>query len=440
VPDSNFTVFSAGEIVSLDKRPWKARGIMISGPPVAPGTVGTVNLLTLPSAERAGGLPFDTLDRALLVDKPRGSYEYAVTSTASQADVKSLREASVVYPTWLTPYIKLYSGGRPIERPTRDREIEALTRKIVSDAGAKNPYDMAKAIESWFRDSGVFTYTLEPKIASGERALDSFLFITHTGYCQDFSTAMAVMLRTLQIPVRQMSGYGLGSYDDKTHRYSVNATDAHSWAEVYFPGYGWIPFEPTPDGQNAPVNRPLTRADVDTAGGAGAQASSRPKDEVSEPAFAEPSAGSTLNPWSQALWVALVLLVLMLLALLAMWQWLVGARDAPRIWRRLLFLADRLRVPRRPGDTPNELGARLASSLPELGSELRALATLHTRSRYRRGGLGPADQVELKRSWGRIRRSYPGLLVRAFRDNWRDRGVRTEAASRSGSRGRPGRR
>jgi transglutaminase-like putative cysteine protease len=438
---TNSAVFSAGEVITVEKHPWSVRGIMVTGPPVLAGTVGTTNLLTIPSAERAGGLPFDTVDLPRLIDSPRGFYDYTVTSAISQADVKSLRAAAVNYPAWLQPYREVYARGRIVATPARDAEVAALAARIVRQAGARNPYDMAKAIESYFRDSNLFTYTLDPKVPTGQKPLDYFLFESRSGYCQDFSTAMAVMLRTLHIPVRQMSGYATGSPEEKTHRIFVNSTDAHSWVEVFFPGYGWIPFEPTPDGQNLPVTRPLTAAELTDTQPGGVQATAKPRPDLAEPLAPGADGGSGwLSPLSQALWVAGGLLLLLLLALLAMWRWLAGANDAPRIWRRLLFLSDRLHVPRRPGDTPNELGARLASTLPELGSELRVIARLHTRSRYRRGGLGAADQVELKRSWSRVRRDYPSVLARAIRANLRNGAVRKEEASRSGSRGQPGRR
>jgi hypothetical protein len=417
----NSTVFSAGEVLSVEKHPWSAIGV---------------------SAAATGA--FAAVDLVRLIDNPHQPYEYMVTTAISRADVKSLREASLNYPAWLEPYRELYARGRVAAGTQRDSEVAALAARIVNEAGAHNPYDMAKAIESYLRDQSLFTYTLEPPTApagAGWTPLDFFLLESHRGYCQDFSTAMAVMLRTLRIPVRQMSGYVVGNYDDKTHRIYVNSLDAHSWVEVFFPGYGWIPFEPTPDGQNTPVIRPLTAADLNDTSSGAAQQSAKPRADIRELLPADAGGPNAwFNPLSQVLLVALGVLLLVVLALLAAWRWLAGAKDSPRIWRRLVFLADRLHLPRRPGDTPNELGARLASSLPQLGSELQVIARLHTRSRYRRGGLGWADQAELKSTWGRLRKSYPGVLARALRDNLRNRTVRKEEAARSGSRGRQGRR
>ena len=74
-----------------------------------------------------------------------------------------------------------------------------------------------------------------------------FLRDSHEGYCQYFAMAMGEMLRSLGIPTRLVNGYGAGFYDDIQHRQVVRDADAHVWVESYFPGYGWIPFEPTND-------------------------------------------------------------------------------------------------------------------------------------------------------------------------------------------------
>ena len=76
--------------------------------------------------------------------------------------------------------------------------------------------------------------------------LDTFLFGNKLGYCQQFSGAMALLLRMGGVPARVASGFAPGSYDRKRKEYVVRDLDAHSWVEAYFPGYGWVPFDPTP--------------------------------------------------------------------------------------------------------------------------------------------------------------------------------------------------
>jgi hypothetical protein len=129
-----------------------------------------------------------------------------------------------------------------------------------------------------------------------------------------------------------------------------------------------------------------------------------------------------------------VILLLGLLALLLGIRWLMAVKDMPRIWRRLQFLADRLKVKRRAGDTPEEFGGKLADSIPELDTEVRRLATLYTRASFRRGGLSTAELAEARRAWSRVRGSYAGLVAKAWRDALREGRVvsaKVDATSRN---------
>ena len=76
--------------------------------------------------------------------------------------------------------------------------------------------------------------------------MGSFLFRSKSGYCEYFAAAMAVMLRTLNVPSRLVNGFQTGTYNRMGKDFVVRARDAHSWVEVYFTGYGWVPFDPTP--------------------------------------------------------------------------------------------------------------------------------------------------------------------------------------------------
>jgi hypothetical protein len=127
-----------------------------------------------------------------------------------------------------------------------DRRIPDLARRM--SAGAKNAYDQSLAIESYLRAN--FTYTLNLTGKPGKDPLAHFLFETRAGHCEYFATAMAVMLRTLGIPSREVNGFLPGEYNDVGGDYIVRASDAHSWVEAYFPGSGWVTFDPTPPSDN----------------------------------------------------------------------------------------------------------------------------------------------------------------------------------------------
>ncbi|WP_404408201.1 DUF4129 domain-containing transglutaminase family protein [Jeotgalibacillus malaysiensis] len=133
----------------------------------------------------------------------------------------------------------------PENLPERIRE---LTLDITE--GEDNWYDKAKAVEGYFSRSG-FIYEQEdvPVPEGDEDYVDQFLFETQRGYCDNYSTSMVVMLRSIDIPARWVKGYTGGevieNLGDGRSIYEVTNNNAHSWVEVFFPEIGWVPFEPT---------------------------------------------------------------------------------------------------------------------------------------------------------------------------------------------------
>jgi transglutaminase-like putative cysteine protease len=120
------------------------------------------------------------------------------------------------------------------------RQTYALARRLR--AGAGTPYEYMRAIERHLQSG--YTYSENPK--PGDIPLAAFLFGDRTGYCQQFSGAMALLLRFGGVPARIAAGFAPGSLDRDRHEYVVRDIDAHSWVEVFFPGIGWITRDPTP--------------------------------------------------------------------------------------------------------------------------------------------------------------------------------------------------
>jgi transglutaminase-like putative cysteine protease len=113
--------------------------------------------------------------------------------------------------------------------------------------GARSPYAAAVALERWFRYGGGFTYDQHPPPPPpGVPALEDFVVRTKRGYCQHFAGAMALMLRYLGIPSRVAVGFTSGQYDSSSGQWVVSDRNAHMWVEVWFRGWGWVPFDPTP--------------------------------------------------------------------------------------------------------------------------------------------------------------------------------------------------
>ena len=177
----------------------------------------------------AGDAVFD-----LDLEHPVGRYE--ATSVIAQSDGSELRTASSEYPPEvLRRYLRV---------PALDPRIPLLAEQV--SASAPENYDKAVAIEAYLKTK--FGYTLQlPRIMPRD-PLANFLFERKQGHCEYFASAMAVMLRTLGIPSRVVNGFRTGEFNDVSAQYVVRASNAHSWVEAYFPGSGWVSFDPTPAG------------------------------------------------------------------------------------------------------------------------------------------------------------------------------------------------
>ncbi len=135
-------------------------------------------------------------------------------------------------------------------------DVPAQVSQIAQawSAGASTPYRKVLAIMNHFTAPGTFHYSLDVKPRSDTNALVDFLTKTKTGFCQQFATAMAILVRELGIPARVAVGFRPGAQSGDT--FTVSTEDAHSWVEVLFPGYGWLSFEPTPGGWHSPLATP----------------------------------------------------------------------------------------------------------------------------------------------------------------------------------------
>lgn len=192
--------------------------------------------------EVTGRLRLISVDQTESLHNPGHGYSplsYEVLSETGIPSPAELRRAPTGYPASIRlVYLRL---------PERlDPRVADLSRQV--SASATNNYDRALAIQDYLRNS--FGYSLDPPAIEPADPIGSFLFKSKTGYCEYFAAAMAVMVRTLEIPSRLVNGFQTGSYNRLGKDFVVRARDAHSWVEVYFPQYGWIPFDPTPADPN----------------------------------------------------------------------------------------------------------------------------------------------------------------------------------------------
>ncbi|MED1470039.1 transglutaminase TgpA family protein [Bacillus salipaludis] len=200
-----------------------------------------------------GGISFNvdtTMERIVAVtsdDQPIVPNLYTIAFDIPKYQAKDLRKTKKFDPKVMDPILYKKYTQLPEELPQR---VTELAMKITSKE--TNWFDKAKAVEKYFSR---MEYTYEQKDVAipglDDDYVDQFLFETKKGYCDNFSTSMAVMMRTLGIPTRWVKGYTGGEFlqyskqDPSKQIYKITNNNAHSWVEVYLPNQGWVPFEPT---------------------------------------------------------------------------------------------------------------------------------------------------------------------------------------------------
>ncbi|PEY75510.1 transglutaminase TgpA family protein [Bacillus cereus] len=191
--------------------------------------------------------PFSEKIYTMNGDSSTTLHSYKVTYEIPEFSIENLKavktnEGQETNPYFMTKYTQL-----PKSLPQR---VKDLAVNLTNDKD--NRYDKVLAIENYFTDNS-FTYESTNVLfpAKSQDYVDQFLFDTKSGYCNNFSTSMIVLLRSVGIPARWVKGYTEGTLDNTLASaegedvYTITNDNAHSWVEVYFPGYGWIPFEPT---------------------------------------------------------------------------------------------------------------------------------------------------------------------------------------------------
>ena len=166
-----------------------------------------------------------------------GGLSYEVTSLVNSPSEQAL-DAAAAPPAVITEHY--------LQVPSDYDSLRALADSVVAEAGAKTQFEKAVALQNWLSD-GIFKYTLKAPTVLDANGLSRFLKVTKSGYCQQFSFAMAVLARLLNIPSRVAYGFTSGTYVGE-NEYQVTTHDAHAWPELYFKGFGWLRFEPTPTG------------------------------------------------------------------------------------------------------------------------------------------------------------------------------------------------
>lgn len=390
---------------------------------------------------------------------------YTVNSLVSTASAHDLRRSSADYPEWVSGP-NLYVG---VWNP----RVLNLALQIVNEAEAIHPYDRAKAIEGWLRENIEYNESISAPPA-GVDTVEWVLFNAREGYCTYYATSMIVMLRHLGIPSRLAAGFSQGTYDSDSNHYLVREREAHTWVEVYFPGYGWIEFEPTsaeapiqregddladeqedplaPDPTASPSPTPSPSPTLTSTPTPDATLTAAPSLEAQEQGLEQPSPSPTPQPpptptpiilptveppISQedppplsllqpiillALVVLLSLLILLIIALLLFWWWewrgFGGLSPVSRAYARLERYIGLLGISVGRTQTTLEKRRDLQQRLPAAREPIRTISDLYTRERYGASGQDPgADKTfteSAEKAWYRTR----GNILRRWLRRW----------------------
>lgn len=353
---------------------------------------------------------YDDVEAVFSRDNASPGTAYRVSGSASSARSADLSGAGQGYPDWVT---QRYLGLPPSVSP---RTTE-LARTIT--ASASDPYESARAIEAYLRSSIVYDESVSAPAADAD-IVDYVLFERQRGYCEYYASAMAVMLRTLGIPSRVVVGFYPGDYDEVQGGYLYVQRNAHAWVEVFFPGYGWVPFEPTssrplieegdvdadPVPTPSPVEEPIPTEDASTP--------IPPVQDVEPPKSPEPaSTDEGIGPrWMLA---AAVGALVGGLALAGWVFWTLPLRGLPptaALYRRLTNVARIARVRMSPNLTPREFGREFTASVPQARHHVNRIVQVYEVDQF---GPRRADSRMLaaaSEAWLELRRNFLRWVAR----------------------------
>ncbi|MEZ4665676.1 MAG: transglutaminase-like domain-containing protein [Thermomicrobiales bacterium] len=294
----------------------------------------------------------------------------------------------------LPPFIVETYLGLP---ETVTEQTADLANQIVNQAGATTPYEQAIAIQNYLRSN--FTYQLDAGGApDGRDIVDYFLFESKVGRCDHFASSMAVMLRTLGVPTRIVTGLAPVPYNEEMRGFVYRGRNAHAWVEVYFPGYGWIPFEPTPTQQSIDLS-PSERETPTPEATLTPELTATPEGPTQSPvpsptptplaAPASTDTGGTSNsderiaPWQIGLAVGgFALLAIAGLFFVRRRNAYAGLPVAHANYGRLQRLGKFIGVSSSPELTPREYAAKFGFARPRSASGAMRVADAFTREQY----------------------------------------------------------
>ena len=302
-------------------------------------------------------------------------------------------------------------------------ESQKLLARIVAAAGpVKDPYDVVLAADHILQNSSEFHYdpNISDLVEGPCKNLSSVeCFATYKrGYCQYYATTMALLLRADGIPARFVQGWLPGTRDTTTGIEPILFSNSHAWVEVYFPDYGWYPFDPTAPGGIQPAQLPLgpivspkpsASARPRASGDSGADRTIRPGAGAGSTTTPRPGGPS---PAGLIVVAALLLIAVSGLAFLAYRRGPRGPTHPETAWRGVVGLASRFGWAPRANQTPYEYAGALSEVIPVARPDLYTVATARVEVVYGRHSLDADRLARVRQAQRRLRVTLLRLIVR----------------------------
>jgi transglutaminase-like putative cysteine protease len=324
-----------------------------------------------------------------------------------------LRQAGTEYPGDL---FSVYSAlPKDALGPEATKLLTAIRATVSPPPGVDpaNPYDLARAMETYLRDPNNFTYDAdvrdERNTQCGDVSSVECFAIIKRGYCEYYASTMAVLLRASRIPARVAYGFLPGERGTDNLEV-VGARGAHWWVEVYFPGTGWVEFDPTGTvGQPLPI--PSGSVGPPTARPTGAVPTFRDEPDATFPV--RPGGGTTGTGVGPFIAIAVILLIgVAALAWVAIRRTPTKPMHPDRAWGSLARLAARLGLGPRPSQTVYEYAGALGDEVPAVRVELTTLARAKVEVAYGKRDLGADRLRRIAEAYHKLRLALLGLIVR----------------------------
>lgn len=357
------------------------------------------------------------------IERDISSDSYTITTLVNADEAQGglteeqLRVAGTEYPT---DVVSLYGKGT-VPPDAMGPESQKLLQQIVAATPNTDPYDRAVAIEATLRDPNEFIYDtdLTNNRCNNPSVVECFAMTRH-GFCQYYASMMTIFLRELDIPARYVQGFLPGKPDPVGNSRTIRTEDSHAWVQAYFPGHGWIDFDPTGgpprSGELAPIpSGPPVASGSTKPSGSASLIPEKPERSDPQPngGLAGPFIRSGGPPAGLFIGIALLLAVIVGSVAAVAWRRSPHGPVSPNdVYGSVSRIATRLGFGPRPNQTVYEYAGSLADELPMVRPELETVAQAKVEVAYGGRSLGDDRLLALRAAHRRLRFQLFRLLPR----------------------------